>query len=125
MNSDIFQNTFNLLLDYLPVDWNKWIFYAAYTNGSYSMKYYTKSEDSGWIDCFSQKDITRSDLIKLFIKINNSLSKERNDLSDKDRWTVLSMIVDSNGNMTSEFDYTDISDCEIEYERKWEKKYLD
>ena len=125
MNSDIFQNTFDLLLDYLPTDWNKLIFYAAYTNGSYSMKYFTKSEDSGWIDCFSQKDITRSDLIKLFIKINNSLSKERNDLSDKDRWTVLTMIVDSNGNMTSEFDYTDISDCEIEYERDWGKKYLD
>jgi hypothetical protein len=125
MNSDIFQNTFDLLLDYLPTDWNKLIFYAAYANGSYSMKYFTKSEDSGWIDCFSQKDITRSDLIKLFIKINNSLSKERNDLSDKDRWTVLTMIVDSNGNMTSEFDYTDISDCEIEYERDWEKKYLD
>lgn len=125
MNSDIFQNTFDLLLDYLPADWDKLIFYAAYTNGSYSMKYFTKSEDSGWIDCFSQKDITRSDLIKLFIKINNSLSKERNDLSDKDRWTVLTMIVDSNGNMTSDFDYTDISDCEIEYERKWEKKYLD
>ena len=74
MNSDIFQNTFDLLLDYLPADWNKLIFYAAYTNGSYSMKYFTKSEDSGWIDCFSQKDITRSDLIKLFIKINNSFA---------------------------------------------------
>ena len=124
MNTVVFQNTFDLLLDCLPADWNRLIFFSFYTNGSYSMKYYTKNENSEWIDCFSQKDVTRSDLIKLFIKIDNVLSEERNHLTDKERWTVFTMIVDSNGKMTSEFDYTDISDRVIEYEREWEKKYL-
>lgn len=34
------------------------------------------------------------------------------------------MIVDENGNMQTEFDYTDISENAIAYEHEWKKKYL-
>lgn len=124
MNTDIYQNTLDLLLDYLPDGWNNMVFYAAYTDGSYSMKYYTKKRGERWIDCFSQNNVSRSDLIKLFLKINALLSKERNELPKESRWNVLTMAVNSAGQMTTEYDYHNISDRAIEYERDWKTKHL-
>lgn len=36
----------------------------------------------------------------------------------------MTMIVDSQGRMKTEFDYEDISGRTIEYVREWEKRYL-
>ena len=58
------------------------------------------------------------------MNIDKIVSPQRKDLDEKNRWTVMTMIVDSEGNMKSEFDYTDISEIAIQYEREWEKKYL-
>lgn len=36
----------------------------------------------------------------------------------------MTMIVSAGGSMKSEFDYADISENAIQYERDWERKYL-
>ena len=72
----------------------------------------------------TQEYIDRGKLIKMFIEIDKTLSEERNLLEEKDKWTVMTMLVDSNGKMKSEFDYLDISENSIEYERKWKEKYI-
>jgi hypothetical protein len=56
--------------------------------------------------------------------INKVLSAERKTLDDKNKWTVMTMIVDADGNMKTEFDYTDISENAIAYERNWKEKYI-
>lgn len=124
MDENIFQKVFDILVEVMPVDWDEVIFYAGYTQGSYGMKYYTKSGSGEFIDCFSQKGANRAKLIKTFMRIDKELSSVRKQLDDASRWNVLTMIVDSQGKMKTEFDYEDISEKTIEYEREWEKKYL-
>ena len=34
------------------------------------------------------------------------------------------MIIDSNGSFKTDFDYNDISDNSISYEKDWKKRYL-
>lgn len=36
----------------------------------------------------------------------------------------MTMIVDADGNMKTEFDYSDISEDSIGYEQNWRKKYI-
>lgn len=124
MNEKIFQSIFDKLQDVLPASWNKVIFYAGYTSGSYNMKYYTDCGDGQYIDCFSQPKVSMPCLIKLFSSIDKELSAERKMLEEKKKWTVFTMIVDSQGNMKTYFDYADIEKNTIEYEREWKKKYL-
>ena len=123
IENNIFQNVFDLIQDYLPDGWKKTVLFVGYTKGSYSMKFYAKT-NSKYIDCFSFAGVSKTDLIKLFMKIDKVLKAERDKLTGKDKWTVFTMLVDSTGTMKTFFDYDDHSDDMIEYEEKWKKKYL-
>lgn len=124
MSEKVFQEIFDKLQEVIPADWKRIVFYAGYTSGSYSMKFYIDCGDGIYVDCFSQKDINRAKLIKLFMDIDKILVPIRNSLSDDSKWSVFTMLVDEKGNMKTEFDYTDISENLIAYEQEWKKKYI-
>lgn len=124
MNNEMFQNIFDLIQPLLPNSWSKMVLFVGYTAGSYTMKYYTADEKGKYTDCFSQSGVNKTQLIKLFMSLDKVLGSERKKLDDKNKWTVLTMTVSSDGIMKTEFDYTDISDNAIEYEQGWKNKYL-
>ena len=89
------------------------------------MKFYVQSkENEEYVDCYNLPDISRTKLIKLFMDLDKVLSESRKALSEKDRWTIFTMIVKEDGNMKAEFDYEDHSEDMISYEKEWKKKYL-
>lgn len=118
-----FQGIFDMLHEILPSSWDEMIFYAAYTPGSYNMKYYTKC-GAEIIDCYNQADVNRMQIMKTFMLIDKELSAARKSLAPADVWSVMTMIVDRDGNMKTHFDYSDISENVIEYTRRWEQQYL-
>ena len=118
-----FQNIFDKLQEVLPLSWDEVVFYAAYTAGSYSMKYYIKT-GTEIIDCYNQANVNRMQLIKAFMDIDKELASARKGLAPTEVWSIMTMIVDSKGNMKTHFDYADISENVIEYTRAWEQKYL-
>lgn len=124
MNEQIFQEVFDLVQDFLPQNWTKMVLFAGYTEGSYSIKYYCKTEEKDFMDCFNLGVTSQANLIKLFINIDKVLSKERESLDDKNRWTIFTMMVDHDGRMRTEFCYDDHSEDMIIYEKEWKKKYL-
>lgn len=124
MDNEIFQKIYDVLADLLPVKWTKVIYRADYTEGSYGMKYYVAGDDGKFIDCYSLPGISRSQILQAFKEINKFLSPSRASLSEKDRWSVFTMIVSGDGSFKTDFDYTDISESAIAYMEEWEKKYL-
>ena len=124
MDNNVLQSIFDRLQPILPERWEKMILYVAYTGGSYSMKFYTSDETGDFTDCFNQTGISKMQLIKLFMEINKILEPERKSLDDKNRWSVMTMIVETEGNVKVEFEYTDSSENTIEYENEWNEKYL-
>lgn len=124
MNEEIFQKVVDMILPYLPIGWKKMILYVGYTAGSYTMKYYSKDSNGEISDCFSQKNINKTQLIRLFMSIEKVLGTERNNLSDKNKWSVMTLVVCNDGKMSTEFDYTDISENAIDYEHSWKEKYI-
>lgn len=124
MNEKIFQDVFDMVQDTLPDDWVQMVFFAGYTDGSYSMKFYSKSNGGEYIDCFHMPKTDNANLIKLFMKIDRILSKARTMPDDTNKWSIFTMIVDSDGKMKTEFDYGDYSENLAAYESEWKKKYL-
>ena len=124
MNEEIFQKIFDIIQEILPSGWKKIAFYAGFTEGSYSMKYYVDNGKDGYVECFKLNGIKSSDIIRAFMKINEIISPERNKLDTDKRWNILSMFIDSTGKMITDFDYTDISENSISYEEKWKLKNL-
>ncbi len=124
MNEQVFQEVFDLIGDFLPQDWTKTVLFAGYTKGSYSIKYYCQTKGKDFTDCFDLGAASKAELIKLFIDIDKVLSKERESLDEKNRWSVLTMMVDHDGSMRTAFDYDDHSEDMIAYEKEWKERYL-
>lgn len=124
MDNKIFQEVFDKIQPFLPKDWNKVILFIGYTEGSYSMKYYTYNSQGNCTDCFGQAGVSKAKLIQLFMGIDKILSKARKELDDKDKWSVMTMIVNSDGSMKTEFDYDNLSEDFIAYEQKWKEQYI-
>ena len=97
------------------------MFYAAYFEDSYTMKYYVLNNGK-YRDCFDISD--EDSLIEAFDSIDKILNPLRISLPTNKKWNVLTMIVDNNGNMKSEFEYNDISDKSVEYFKNWKDKFL-
>lgn len=121
MSEELFQEIFDKLQDALPDEWKKVIFYAAYYEDSYSMKYYVDNGSGKYVDCFSLGVVPKGKLIKLFMGIDKIITPIRKKLTDKEKWTCLTMTVGANGSFRTKFDYKKIDDP-IEYEQKWKKK---
>ena len=124
MNNAIFKKIFDMLQPVLPKEWKKLVLYVAYTAGSYTMKYYTSDTNGVYTDCFRQKNINKTQLINLFMHIDKVVESERKKLDDKNKWSVMTMIVDIDGGMKSEFEYEDISENAIAYEQSLKEKYI-
>ena len=48
----------------------------------------------------------------------------RKELSKKDTWTVMTLVVDENGNFKADYEYKDISEDLVGYYNGWKNRYL-
>lgn len=119
-----YQSIFNTLQEVLPDDWHKVVFYAQYGENSYSMKYFVDSGDGVYTECFKLKGIFKKDIIKAFAVIDSQIMPVRKELSKKDTWYVMTLIVDDKGNFKADYEYEDISEDSIGYYQRWKEKYL-
>ena len=124
MDDKLFQAIYDELKNVLPSEWNRIAFFAEYTQGSYTMKYFVDDGKTGYIDCFKLNNINKSTLIRLFMSIDKIISSERNKLSESQKWSVLSLFIGSDGKINAKFDYTDISENVVSYEQEWKEKWL-
>ncbi len=124
MDDSIFQVVFDKIEEFLPDGWSKMVFFAGYTEGSYSMKFYYKKTESGFVDCFSIPNVSKAKLIKLFMDIHKVLSVSRKELGERNVWSVFTMTVNEDGSMKTDFEYEDHTEDMIEYKEKWAERYL-
>ena len=122
MYDKLIQNIFNHTEPYLPKKWHKLAMYILFTPGSYEIKYYY-SDGKKYIDCFDSGVDTMT-LIKLFDTIAEESSKVRNTLKGKDKWSVMTLLVDSKGKVNTYFEYEDMTENSIKYIAGWRNKYI-
>lgn len=123
MNEMIYQKIFDEIQDDIPDTWNKIIFLATYTDGSYSMKYYF-TDGVKFTDCFSIPGLKMEELLKKFLKIDKILSEDRLKYAMDKRWSVMTMVINSDGKVNVDYEYDDLSETMISYEENWKKRYL-
>ena len=122
INEKIYQAIFDELSKYLSADWNKLIVYLEYGISSYSFAFYVQS-GSKYIKCYDIPGISENELAKSFSNIDKFVSKER--AKEKDNlWTNMTMTVTKQGQMHTDFDYTDLSEGTYQFKKNWKKKYL-
>ena len=124
MNDNIYQDIFNILQDVISEDWKKLIFFAEYEEGSFSINYYITNNNKDYTDCYNLINVSESKLDQSFLDVDKILSPARKELDKNHLWTVMTMIVDDEGNMKVDFEYEDVSENFFSYIEEWEKRYL-
>lgn len=122
INEKIYQSIFDEVSIYLPSSWDRVVIYLEYGESSYSISFYVK-ESGKYTKCYDLKGVSDEELYRSFKKINNAVAKQRNAI-DGDKWSNMTMSVESSGKMKVDFDYTDLTEKAYQYSREWKKRYL-
>ena len=120
IDNKVYQNIFNEIERFLPADWSQMIAYFEYWEASYSYEFYVKINEQ-FIKCYALPNIIEEELYSSFDAIDKIIAPTRSDNGD---WTNMTMVVDSNGNMHTDFDYTDLTEGAYQYMKDWKAKYL-
>lgn len=125
MNDKIYQFIFDEISNFLPANWTKLVVSLEHSEDayaySYSYSFYVKT-DGKYINCYDL-DTSEEKIDATFSRIKEKVFKERSKLAKDKRWTNMTMIVDNDGNIKTEFDYEETID--YQYMKAWKKKYLD
>ena len=115
---------YELLQNTISVKWERILFYAVLSSGTYVMKYYVDSGNNQFVDCYSLENSDRSVIRKAFMSIYRILQSYRDNLPEEKRWSVITLIINSDGKFKADYDYADISDSFQAKINAWERKYL-
>ena len=116
-----FQNIFNVLQELINIDWQKIVFYASYSEGSYSMKFYVKDNNGAFVDCFSLNGTNEKQIVKGFMNINKELEFSRNNAGNE-QWNLLTLVVTNSGDFKADYEYG-VDDYMISHQDEWKKRY--
>lgn len=105
------------LSKYLPDLWERLVVYLEHGEYSYAYSFYVK-EQGKYVKCFDIEDISEEELYKSFVTIEKEISDE-GSRQKGELWSNMTMVVESNGKMKTDFDYTDLSIGNYRYKKKW------
>ena len=118
----VYQKIYENLAVFLPDAWEKLVVYLEYGEEAYTFSFYVKV-DGKFIKCYDLPGLDEEQLFRAYREIDLLVEPERNALPGG-RWTVMTMLVDSDGKMHTDFDYSDLSSGTYEYRKAWKQRYL-
>ena len=116
----IYQEIFNELEPFLPTDWEKMIFYFERGESSFEISFLVKLNE-GYVDGYVIEGAREDELDNAYDRIANSINAS---VDDNERWTNMTMVVDREGGMRTDFDYTELTDNAFAYYKTWKERYL-
>ena len=107
------------LQNILPLGWEKAVFMAEYTSGSYSMRCFYDAGNGKYQDCMGGSGSAKVQMIKLYKEINQEIQKVRDELEDDKLWYSVTLEIDSKGSFKAEYDYDSHEGNAIGYIESW------
>ncbi len=118
-----FQGIVDILYDILPKDWEKAVFMAEYTSGSYSMRCYSDNKDGCFQDVSKDSTVSKIQVVKSFKRIHSLLSKQREDMGEK-KWYAMTLHFERQGKFKAEFDHKNHEENVLQYIEEWKHRNL-
>lgn len=122
INKKVYQEILNEIVPFVPQDWTKLVIYLEYGENSYSFSFYYKDNEK-YIKCYDIPNVLDEQLMVAFSKIDKIVSPERKNIKEN-LWTNMTIVINSDGKMKADFDYTDLSNGSYKYKKEWKEKYL-
>ena len=121
-NERIYQKIYDQIKGFLPANWTRVIVYLEYGIDSYSVSFYVRIGDR-FIKCYDLPGIDEEELINAFRQIDKTVLGER-EKTNGDPWSNMTMIIEKDGRMHADYDYTDLQSDAYNYSKAWKLKYI-
>lgn len=108
----------------IPAQWERAVFMAEYTAGSYSMRCFSDCGNGTYQDCMLISGSAKVQIIKLFKEIDKEIQNCRKELVGDMLWYAVTLKFDKDGKFKAEYDYEAHDEHAIEYIENWKKAYL-
>lgn len=122
INETIYQLIFDEISAFLPLAWERVVIYLEYGEDSYEISFYLK-QNGVYTKCFDLSEISEEEMLDAFERIDETVSQERNKLPSE-KWTNMTMLIENDGSMHVDFDYSDLTDAAYQHNKEWKKHYL-
>lgn len=122
MKDEVFQKVFDVIYPILPEDWNCFVVRGLFSQIGNEIKILIRDGSKTYHDCYAL-GIPNEEVMEISQIIYEELLKLRQS-TEKEPWNGITMIVDNEGNFTSDFDYSEIEPFSHEYDSAWERRYL-
>ena len=125
MAVESFQMIFDRIAQFLPSGWDSVVFYAEYTDSSYSMEFYVRNQNGQYVKCYDLANVSHDALFEQFLEIDKFLDVQRKRLEQSKRWSNLTMIVRDDGKVKIDYGYGDpFEEGAYARRKEWKLKYL-
>lgn len=118
-----YEKLYRAIYPTLPADWQRVVIRAAFGDGNSSIKYYVQQHDGEYCDCF-ELVTDQAAVLEIIANLHFSIAATRNSLAEKNRWSAITVSIESDGSFHSDFDYNEKDWTAVETVNEWERKYL-
>ena len=119
-----YQRIYELIAPFFPDDWQRTVLFMEYGESSYTMKFYIKDQSGNYLDCFDLPYASEDDVMNAFEEIDQLVYPARAQLNEKDKWTLMTMVILSSGKFHVDFCYDDLSENYMSFLKQWKAQYL-
>ena len=118
-----YQKILNYVLPTLPDNWTKLRVYAAFMEDTCDLKYFVRNNTNQYFDCF-QFVSDYDKLLSILASIYKETAIIRDQLSEEERWSIMTLCVNADGSFQANYDYSDNSESSEAQFDKWKKRHL-
>ena len=118
-----YENLFQIIQPSLSDGWVKLIVRASFVEDSCNVKYYIKKSDGNVCDCFNL-DYSQHQVLQIIANIHQEFASVRAQLAENKKWNALTIVIDSEGNFHTDFDYSETAWNTEKTVEMWQEKYL-
>lgn len=122
MKDTMFQDVYDIVNAYAPINYNRLVIYLEYGEASYTFAFYAKVGEK-YEKCYDWTGFDEKTAWEVFSRIDSIVSPIRKENGGQ-LWTNMTIVVEADGKFHSDFDYTDLIECAYLYKKEWKKKYL-
>ena len=118
-----YQNIFDIVRPSLPENWTRIVFFFAFMLDTCEIMYFVQLNSMEYVDCFHLNQ-DREELVSKLSRLYKEVQYGMKEITAEKIYSVITVVIDADGNMHADFDYTDITENFDSYYNSWMNQYI-
>ncbi len=124
---NLYVDVANKVIELLPADWNKFVFYTRADGDDYYMNFFYYPEGSEeCVECRNIENMDTGKMDGIFEQAWKIMKEERDIIAgmNNELWTMLTIVFGADGRFRAKYDFTPVDKMDEKFMEQWRDNYL-